>query len=326
MTDCYRDDGDVLTAGGLASRWAFARSLFLACIGLAVLGVVSPVYADPSAMVGGSGGARFRIECPSDSFIFGFDIRYGSVIDQLKPACARVTDGKFTDKISKPSWTGGHGGSVANVFCPPYQGLAGLDVYVNPDGLVRRFNMMCYLPGDGKVSVIASPEGGAADYNAWAHCPPGQFVNGIFGRSGLYVDALGVLCADLPKSSAAAPIDPRTAFESLVAGPTAEHCQVAMHQCRQRIQAQVGGQPGAAESLIAVQCTPFFQECVARVAAVNGTVRTVRQPTNLYYEREGEFTGIVLETGQKVTTVDACGNDWCKLSNPEGWMWGGDLT
>jgi len=72
--------------------------------------------------------------------------------------------------------------------------------------------------------------------------------------------------------------------------------------------------------------------CKARLAAEGGggggnggAVRIVDQPTYIYDGREGNPTGKFIAAGQQVTTVGVCGDDWCELSNPKGWIWGGDL-
>ena len=54
--------------------------------------------------------------------------------------------------------------------------------------------------------------------------------------------------------------------------------------------------------------------------------RTVSEDTDLYDAREGSKIGDFLAVGQQVTTVGQCGNDWCELSNPKGWVWGGHLN
>jgi hypothetical protein len=57
----------------------------------------------------------------------------------------------------------------------------------------------------------------------------------------------------------------------------------------------------------------------------DGNVREVAQDTDLYDAREGDSIGM-LEGGSSVTTAGACGDEWCELSNPKGWVWGGDLN
>jgi hypothetical protein len=57
--------------------------------------------------------------------------------------------------------------------------------------------------------------------------------------------------------------------------------------------------------------------------------RTVSQATDLYEAKEGKKIGgdgDFLRPGQEViTVVPGCGNEWCELSNPKGWVWGGHL-
>lgn len=179
-------------------RRASVRSSILLCIGVVLLGLAAPSYAGQTNIVGGEGGSAFRIECPSGAFIFGFDIRFGKALDQIKPYCAQVRDGKFTDERSQPGWTGGNGGSPGKVFCPGWNGLAGLDVFLDPKQIVRQLTMKCYLPGNSQMNAVSSPSIGSYYYNESLQCPPNQFANGIVGRSGVLIDAIGLLCAEPP--------------------------------------------------------------------------------------------------------------------------------
>ena len=70
------------------------------------------------------------------------------------------------------------------------------------------------------------------------------------------------------------------------------------------------------------------QRIAACPTATASNVRTVSENTDLYDAREGAKIGgegDFLAMGQQVTTVGQCGNDWCELSSPKGWVWGGHL-
>lgn len=70
-----------------------------------------------------------------------------------------------------------------------------------------------------------------------------------------------------------------------------------------------------------------LDQCKSRPStpAGGGNERIVAQPTDIYDSREGNATGASLRAGAKVTTVGVCGDDWCELSRPKGWIWGGHL-
>jgi hypothetical protein len=78
-----------------------------------------------------------------------------------------------------------------------------------------------------------------------------------------------------------------------------------------------------------IQCRATLAAAAAKPApATGGTLRTVSENTDLYDAREGNKIGgenDFLRAGQQVTTVGQCGADWCELSNPKAWVWGGHL-
>jgi hypothetical protein len=65
--------------------------------------------------------------------------------------------------------------------------------FINPQGNIQ-YSRACFagqVPGDpGPPSNLPPP-------NRQLECPPGKVVTGIYGRSGSYIDRIGIDCADV---------------------------------------------------------------------------------------------------------------------------------
>jgi hypothetical protein len=100
---------------------------------------------------------------------------------------------------------GGNGGSfITFAVCPENFYVYGFDAtVVGGKNFVARLGLRCRNLGSGAESWVALPAPAPSDlpyYNlTGGNCPAGEAANGIYGRSGVYVDALGLTCGDTPR-------------------------------------------------------------------------------------------------------------------------------
>jgi len=135
----------------------------------------TPVDVDTAAY-GGGGGHSVNVRCPTGSWIKGFGLRTGALVDQLEGVC---TDG------SKLSKCGGNGGGYRGVIADPDSRVA-----VRTGSLVDKFE------GHGG-------NGGSAHILA---CGSGYRANGYHFRCGSLVDRVQFHCrlaSELDKEKAA---------------------------------------------------------------------------------------------------------------------------
>jgi len=161
------------------------------------------------------GGSPFDARCPEGEVLTGFDLWSGDHVDAIRPLCIPALAGQFKPY---PSRFGGNGGSGPNqLVCPNDAPVViameiGLEAYVNNihlycgraitaaqrtpfpmavyDGPVSRGEEHCTLWGD------CSP---ALDKKVGTlRCSAGLVGVGINGRSGKFLDALGLICGAPP--------------------------------------------------------------------------------------------------------------------------------
>jgi hypothetical protein len=181
---------------------------------LILFGAVANMSAQtPGAMVsnlpalGGLGGSQFQAQCGPTENLMGFELRVGAYVDAIRPVCV-VTYGTtaFGNQTTPAGWSGGPGGHLQRLMCPTSAPVViGIDVGTRLDDStysqlnVSRIHLYCGLAAAGQKSA-AQP---AAIFDApYEHdrsdqhqdCPAGQVAVGVNGRSGQFLDALGMIC------------------------------------------------------------------------------------------------------------------------------------
>jgi hypothetical protein len=182
--------------------------------------------------IGGGGGGQYVTPCPAGQNLGGFQLRRGDDIDALRPACV-ISLGP--SEISAPPvttpWTGGPGGSEAWVVCPAVTPIViGMDVeWEGVDTItVNGIHLFCgkavtapqarpaypsaifdaprYVPSDGWGGIGISGDDARRGYGSQS-CPPGQVAIGVYGKSGVWLDSMGLICAEarMTASSGAGP-------------------------------------------------------------------------------------------------------------------------
>lgn len=180
--------------------------------------VALPAQAQADAIlepIGGKGGSHFLARCPERKYLTGFDLRVGGNVDAIRPLCVSAYAPGQAGAIEpyRFGFGGTGGGDDVRVVCrtdaPVVAGIR-----VGYEGaqtkVVNNIHLFCGLAAaDQHVAKYpaavfdgppASPTGigNASRSNSYGlnrqDCPAGLVAVGISGRSGTWLDALGLIC------------------------------------------------------------------------------------------------------------------------------------
>jgi hypothetical protein len=201
-----------------------ARMLELSIALIGTIGLVPIAQADDYLpKLGGPGGSQFNAPCPAGQNLTGFELRTGDDINAIRPVCAVAYGPKEVVNVAPlPAWHGGPDGHVESLLCPANT-PALLGMLVETEGIdtltLNSIHLYC-----GKVAAVAQPippnpsavyEGkayvrspgwggigidGEDARHSWSQerCPDGEIAVGMHGRTGVWVDAAGLIC-DAPR-------------------------------------------------------------------------------------------------------------------------------
>ena len=188
-----------------------------------------PARADPPEIVdygssrvsGGPGGGPFRHFCKTSQYVTGLLVSSGDNIDSNAAFCSFLSPDKTVFYRGVPDQTdkaGGNGGGERAARCAPNQYVSGLKYGFTRDGNQPKFldyvEITCQpLQPTGNASTVClgTNDNGCWDrypspgpYNGYglafsANCRYTNFMIGLIGRSGQYVDALGIECLPRPR-------------------------------------------------------------------------------------------------------------------------------
>jgi len=165
------------------------------------LGADEPAQNTP--IFGGSGGRGFSLSCGAGYVLTGLRGRTGTLVDRVGLLCRFVrADGTLGAETTRDREVGGTGGGPASRSCPPGQVVSGLTVrtgsYVDEVRLLcgtwnaaqRTWSGRTELPqgfGLRTPSLTSTFKSHLCELRR-------QPAVGIRGRSGGFVDALGLTC------------------------------------------------------------------------------------------------------------------------------------
>lgn len=248
-------------------HWHFAAwSVLVLVIGLA------PLYPDLALatdrpVFGGPGGKYKRVDCPQGSYLVGLHGRFGDWLDQIAPVCAFWLRGSQT--FGKPSigetLGGTSEGGQENTNSCENSAIQSWTTYHHrmPKGFVKLIKAYCmsvasppaypsYLfygqqpsarPAEDEPLTPLPFEGRPPNQA----CPPGEAAVGIHGRTGHFVDAIGLICGPLPAKlstpvtkvipgTKAPPSPAATKVNPLVKGPTDDMFTITKPVWNDRVQ------------------------------------------------------------------------------------------
>jgi len=281
------------------SSSAVFASIFLA--GAASANTMTEVF-------GGPGGAPFSMTCGPGQYVVGFYARAGAWVDGIGLICAPYT--AATGKLgagSRKGYAGGRTGAEQEVSCAPGQPVTGIAlVHTRGNGLKRQYvntvavscardqpRTRCISTGEGCGGILERESVGMVGSDPRPYdvlnCPAHEIATGIQGRSGNFVDAIGLICGPPP-----APPPPPPA--AATAPPIKKL-----------------GKEAAAEPP-----KPIRTLGKATIATASNDVDVYDSPV-----RPRKVIGS-MQAGAKATVVDRHPDGWCKLkavaAGQDGWV------
>ncbi len=191
---------------------AMTRSVNLVWVMIAIALAFAPGVAHAKIFpVFGSPGDRGEIVmCPDGSLLTGFHGsrgRYG--FSQLGIICSEVLPGyALGNRVNLPA-RGGDMFEVIDAYCDRDAGIRALNIYIRAR-IVSGVRFACVKPRDGSPAETENLTGGDPTYAAdqWTEqkCPDNEYATGVSIRYGRDVNALGLVCGQVP--AAAAPAAP----------------------------------------------------------------------------------------------------------------------
>jgi hypothetical protein len=252
--------------------WKFDRKLspakqFLSL--LLLLSLVSGIHSELRAQeylppMGGPGGGQFKAPCPIGQNLAGFELRAADDVDAIRPVCVTSYGPVATKAPAGPTdspWYGGPGGRVQSLLCPAATPIViGLDIVAEGVDtiVVNNIHLFCgrAVPSqtlqpypsavfDGplaKESINIGVDGSRRSFSSHQECPSGQLAVGIHGRSGVWLDSMGLIC-DAPRIVAA----PAGRVATLGRNPNPQDASSAppMSICQQAADARARHSPAA---------------------------------------------------------------------------------
>ncbi len=168
------------------------------------------VRADWTGRHGGTGGAEFKLACPSREVMVGVHGHFTSRINRIGPRCvAAGDDGNWLDTpVDRPS-IGPDSGTPFSRSCPAGSAVAGFiasssDVIDSLSLVCRKLAGPTNLSGEDRVLDPAGGTGGQRQ--AMRDCSTGNPVHALYGRVGSSIIALGMLCRGGEQSANHAPV------------------------------------------------------------------------------------------------------------------------
>ncbi len=298
-----------------------------------------PTFAGSTPEIGSQSGQVYNQECGGESLVIGFEYTSGKALDSVGAICGIRRKGDWTGEIVHKGRVGGGGGSGPfTVLCPPFNAVAGIEVFVDNHDSVRHLGVGCFpVPGPQLTYLNTTNEGGEDNYSEHSDCPPYQFATGIHGHFNALVNSMGLHCmapvlkqAEPPPTGGGDPAIPPQLEEALrVTGKTPEQCVASNAKCLELVAGLHGG-PGnpAAQAAAVSRCQPVLAQCMAN-AALDASKAIAPDGTTVYKrpngdESEANVAGYIPRGGE--VTVVKCENGFCEISAPvAGFVWGEDI-
>ncbi len=265
----------------------------LLCLSAALLFFVPWASAQTDTIlspIGGTGGSRFAARCPQGQHLTGFELRIGDDVDAIRPICVTAYGPAEAGPLEpSPSRFGGSGGGAdIQLLCPRDNPIV-VGMYVRAEGVrtisVNNIHLFCGIAAAAQTrsqypSVVhdgpnAKPDEGlfglgthyVSSTTGTQHCPAGLVAVGINGRSGIYLDALGLICGApslTPKTAPAKDNVVKSQGRVILEGGTSPRPQISKCEAAQRARAR---NSPAAPGLEA-QCLAIVKDLAARGEAI----------------------------------------------------------
>jgi hypothetical protein len=168
--------------------------------------------------VGGGGGGQFKAPCAQGQLLAGFELRVGDDVDAIRPICAIAASASEVNLQPVTSeWYGGAGGGIESLMCPSSTPVV-TGMYVAAEGentvIVNTIHLYCGLASETQAAASDYPSavfdgptirgvkfsfpgtvGKESHFRGARYdCPAGQVAVGVHGRSGAWLDEVGLIC------------------------------------------------------------------------------------------------------------------------------------
>jgi uncharacterized protein YkwD len=185
---------------GSIRKVAVAILSLLACP-LAIDGVAATEFPP----IGGAGDASFHDVCPANQFLVGLTVKSGAWVDRMAIVCAPVNpDGSTGSHWNGPNRGGGGGGAPTTKTCAPGQIINHMGFSLTAGNRqVLLFHFGCYSPTNGQTGTFEMGASSSVFPPNNQDCPRGEAATGIQGRSGIHVNAVGLICGPQPSAKPA---------------------------------------------------------------------------------------------------------------------------
>jgi hypothetical protein len=240
---------------------------------------LAPAYASDGKIVGGPGGGSFRDVCPQNQYLVGVQLRSGSWVDAITPVCGVFKPGMGAQGGPR-SQHGGNGGGPQAGACPVGSFVTTLRMGFTRSGNKEKYldyvNMKCVSAKDPSQTTsvcLATGEGCYTNIDngrigpMGSDCPGNEAAVGLIGRSGNYVDALGVTCGPRPVIQSSGDKAKQAAYNAFADEASALGRSYRNLRCHDRRVRAIGTSAPA-----------FFDSCMAApsLATKDRTLKTYR--------------------------------------------------
>ena len=200
------------------------RWLALTVTGAALLCFALSARAQPLPPIGGPGGSPFIARCPQGQHLNGFELRAANDVDAIRPICVTAYGpSDVGPPVPGGIWFGGDGGSPRQLVCPSDMPIV-IKMVVDYGGIDTKIVYNIYLWCGTATATQTLTEFPNAVFGASRQsvhlpaqaCPAGLVAVGINGRSGIWLDALGLICGAPQLSAKPTPPPPPPPVVKLV--------------------------------------------------------------------------------------------------------------
>jgi Tachylectin len=164
--------------------------------------------------MGGSGGGQFVARCPFGQYLTGFEAWVADDVDAIRPLCVTASGPTNVGPPEPQRKFGGDGGSYTRQLVCPADSPIVTGMYVESEGytvIVNAIHLFCGVAATTQVqseipaAVFTGPRASTSKNRYQGppthdtqRCPAGTVAVGINGRSGVWLDAVGLICG-VPK-------------------------------------------------------------------------------------------------------------------------------
>ena len=174
-------------------------AILATAVGL-ILATATGANAREVGSYGGNGGGSYRSECRPPDALIGINLRSGRDLDAVVAICIPLNaEGtEWAGEAYEPTqYWGGGGGVYQKIACKPGDVVGALRVSEGGEQQVIYVQIQCWDLGSDYSYRVSPSQTGEEDNvtgTRWFKCESNEYGSGIYGRSGEFVDKIGLMC------------------------------------------------------------------------------------------------------------------------------------